>query len=673
MSDYEYPPSYEDELHATLSKELRTLAARGAIDLRRWYVKRVVLDDTARDLLAGMEPPTELVRMAQGDAPSAEHAGITSRLVYEVMGRKAEILRFPTLADPKAWNDAHTMTNIILWAFQPWKDLRYDPVTETVQIVLTNGQWAFHQKGKYSEGVMLRWISSYFHDLKAIGFNTILTKMIDQGLATMAPHEIGVEASELAKLFQATEVNFRRFLDSKVSGKEVMDWLCRHPLMMFDTSTVNCVQGFAALGNGVVPTEDIREQGNGYDVIKYPAGTLLSADPEFVLSNAAGLAWPTHDKFNELMKFRGLIEAGETDDDWDDWHAASQIFAEHILTTKCPTYKAFLDHAFPHGEQEPPEERDAFLRLLGAAVFGSNLKILAAFIGAPNAGKDTVIKWLSYIMGDGQVGTLSPLALTVHADDQRAFAPLKGAKLAVVSGEVGDGRGSAILAEKLKSITSGGGLLTVAEKYEKPTTIFFDGMLVMQGNSVPQIQGGDKALYKNRLVAVEFRHPFPLKAYSYEREYQAEAPSFLQVLFLHYLDYVNRGTGLQGIAPPRSWRDFGGDIELAADPLAVIDRCITQPDKAVEIPTTVFYKALSILAERTLGYRYTVTSRTWAARLKRAGVNQDRSADNPWRTQVSRPDYRGWVFHFTLDADQSDGFFTEKDWTDALETARVAS
>lgn len=670
-TEIQYPPSYEDELFVKLDREIRTLAALGSIEARRWFVKRVVLDPTSRDIISRMEPSDELVKMAHGDSPSPEHAGIAARLLYEHMDRKDLVLNLPTLAEPKLWNEAEFVTEVMVWAFQPWKEFRYDPRTETVQVVLSNGQWAFHLKGKDTEGYMIRAVQKMMTELRTIGFNQVTKALVDQGLLSMNPADLGIEASDLVKAFQASEVAFRRFLTSKASAKEVVDQLQRLPIMMFDTSTVNSVQGFAALGNGVVPTEDIHEIGEGYDIIRHPAGSLLPADPEFVLSNAAGLAWPEHSQFNGLMTYRARIYSGELEYSWDEWYQAAQVFAEKMLTERCPTYKAFLDHAFPHSDTEPPEERDAFLRLLGAAVFGSNLKILAAFIGAPNAGKDTVIKWLSYIMGSGQVGMLSPMALTVHADPQRAFAPLKGAKLAVVSGEVGDGRSGAILAESLKSITSGGGLLTVAEKYEKPTTIFFDGMLIMQGNSVPQIQGGDKALYKNRLVAVEFKHPFPLQAKNYEYLYQREAPSFLQVLFLHYLDYVQRGTGLQGIAPPKAWRDFGGDIELAADPLAVIERCITRPDANIEIPTTIFYKALSILAERTLGYRYQLSSRAWASRLKKAGVSQDKSAKNPWRSQVTRPDYRGWVFHFTLDPDQSDGFFTEQDWTNALQTATV--
>lgn len=671
MTEIMYPPTYEEELERLLSHDIETLSAKGSIDLRRWYVKRVVLDDTSRALLSKIDPPDELIQTANGQAASPEHAGVAARLIYEVMDRKDLVLNVPTITEPATWGSPFNVTDLLVWAFQPWKKFRYDPMAETVHTVMANGQWSSHLKGKHSDGVITTHVQKMFSDLSRIGFMSILTALSEQGLISIDPVSSGLDASQYALALQAAEKEFRRFLKKDSSVKQVVDQLQRLPIMMFDTSTLNCLQGFAALGNGVVPTDDIREQGEGYDVIKYPAGTLLPADPEFVLANAAGLAWPTNDKFNELMRFRGLIEQGEIDDTWDDWHVASQIFAAHILTSRCPTYKKFLDHAFVTTESEPPEERDAFLRLLGAAVFGSNLKILAAFIGSPNAGKDTVIRWLNYIMGSGQVGMLSPLALTAHSDDQRAFAPLKGAKLAVVSGEVGDGRSGALLAEKLKSITSGGGLLTVAEKYEKPTTIFFDGMLIMQGNSVPSIQGGDKALYKNRLVAVEFKHPFPRQAYNYEYEYRREAPYFLQVLFLHYLDYVKRGTGLMGIDPPEQWTRFGEDIELAADSLAVIDRCITQPSRNIEIPSTVFYRALSILAERTLGYKYPISSRTWATRLRRAGVNQDRAARNPWRSQVTRPDYRGWVFHFTLDADKSDGFFTEQDWTNALQTARV--
>lgn len=655
-----------------LDQELKSFTARGTLDLRRWLVERIILSKETQSVLPQLDPPESMVNAAlEGIGPSPEHCGIAARLLYDQMGRKSLILHnMPRIESPKSWNQPESMTMLLLWAFEPWNTFRYDPKSETVQVAMDSGQWAFHLKGRDTEDTIGLQIQNMLSRLRAIGFETILSHLVDQGFATLNPQEAGVDAQSYAIALNASANAFDKFLSRNVTN-DIFGQIRKLPIMYFDTSTVNSVRNLAAFGNGVVPTADIREVTDEYDMITYPAGLLIPAHKEFVLSSAAGLAWPNDAMFDDLMNHRVAIHAGH-EDDWDDWMMAAGTYADLLLEHRCPTYLSFLNHAFPL-KDGVPEERDAFLRLLGAAVFGTNLKIIAAFIGAPNAGKDTVIKWLSMIMGDGQVGVLSPLALTSQSDDQRALAPLKGAKIAVVSGEVGEGRNTAILAEKVKSITSGGGTLTVAEKYEKPTTIFFDGMLIMQGNSVPTIQGGDKALYKNRLVAVEFKHPFELTAdSSWDRMYRKEAPYFLQVLFLSYLDYMERGGGLQGIAPPESWQQFGEDVEFSADALAVLDRCI-EYDPDLEIPSTIFYRALSILAERSLGLKYPISAQRWAARLKRAGVDLSRNAPTKWRSRVNRQDFNGWMMHFTLNADNSDGFFTQQDWTNALQAATVGS
>lgn len=644
------------------------------IDLRRWLVEKVVLSPEAKIALKGMEPPDDLIQLAGGRSPSPEHTGVAARLLYEYMGHQDLVLsRIPSLRDPKTWNQAPSMAHLLMWLWEPWKQVRYDPRAETAVVSLPSGQWAFHLKGKDSDNVLITLIHTMLQGTFDFGFSSVLQAMVDSGRMSMTPQDHNMDASTFAEKLKMCEAGFNKFTSRTSAVKELTDQLMREPMMVFDTTTVNCVTNLAAFGNGVVPTLDIYDRTETGDFLTHPAGKLIPADIEFVLSSAAGLAWPTGDKFMHLMDARIGIEHGFIEGGWDGWLDVALQYANMILEKSAPTYRDFLNHAFPSEENAPPEEKDAFLRLLGAAVFGSNLKILAAMIGAPNSGKDTVLKWLSMILGSDQVGVLSSSALTMNADEQRGFAPLKGARIAVVSGEVGEGRTTAILAEKVKSITSGGGLLTVAEKYEKPTTIFFDGMLIMQGNSVPTIHGGDKALYKNRLVAVEFKHPFKLQANSYEREYRKEVPYFIQVLFIHFLDYVERGGGMVGIDPPKVWRDFGSDVEFSADPLAVIGRCLTKPDKAdYEIQSPVFYKALSILAEKNLGIRYPMSANKWAAHLRKWGIVLTKDTNTQYRTRMDRSDYRGWVMHFSLDADNSDGLFSQRDWTNALEYASVA-
>lgn len=653
-----------------LLTDLNALGAKSAIEVRRWFAQQVILSAQNRHILTQLEAPESLIRMAQRGGSSPEHSAVAARLLYQFMNRPDLILTsIPQLHDPKSWNSGSQMTTLILWAFQPWMSFRYDPKAETVFSVLENGQWIGYLKGKDSDNYLIVQIQNYLIELEKIGFAAIATALAEQGFISFTPPQ-GMEPSLFATALQSCEVHFNKFLSRASSVKEVVEQIQRMPIMYFNTGTLNTVQGLLPVGNGAVPTQDIYDDGPDATIMIHPAGRLIQADPEYLLYSSAGLVWPSDPQFETFVSFREQIHKGETSNSWSEWIDGAKQYQDYILRRFCPTYLSFLDHAFPTPENEAPSERDAFLRLLGAAVFGTNMKLVAAMIGAPNAGKDTVIKWMRGFLGE-QVASITRAALTENGDEHRLFAPLKGARLAVVTGEVGEGRSNALLAEKIKSITSGGGLLTVAEKYEKPTTIFFDGMLILQGNSVPTITGGDKALYQNRLVAVEFKHPFPNEAPNFDEAYRKEAPHFLQVLFLSFLDYQERGGGMVGVDPPRSWKAFGEEVQRSADQLSVIDRCLTGPDRNIEIPSVVFYKALTILSRRTLGISYDISSQRWAKRLRSAGVDLSQSGNGVWRSRVNRADYAGVVMHFTLDAENSDGFFTQHDWESALQDAHV--
>jgi hypothetical protein len=344
--------------------------------------------------------------------------------------------------------------------------------------------------------------------------------------------------------------------------------------------------------------------------------------------------------------------------EWN-WSAMEEL-EDDLMALQCPTYWSFLTHAF-----HDHEERSAFMRLLGAAMYGTNLKIVAAMIGEPNAGKDTVINWLSYLMPN-QVAALPFSAFTPHGDEDRGFAPLMGARVATVSGEVGEGRGSKLLAEKIKTVSSGGGTLRVAEKYEKPTTIFFDGMLFLQGNSVPTIAGGDRALYENRLVAVEFKHPFPLSSIPYDKQYRAEAAAFAKVLFLNYFRYEAKGGGMIGINPPDAWKVFAREFADAANPHGFIENAITISDEPVA--THQFHSALSAMAEK-FGSPYKVGANYWTKRLKALGFPL--KGEGSVRKRIGSE--RTYVYYLTLDADKSDGAFTQSQWENVLADAAVTS
>lgn len=643
---------------ATLSDAL----SRSPIQLREWYAKEVTLVPEVRALLPSLNP--EILIKAVKGAATTEHAAVTSRLLFEVS--PGDLLSMPSPYRPETWENPDRITDLILLAFRPWDRIRFDPESENVFHLSSTGQWVSHGKGKPSDNVLLRSLDDILIQLRALN---VLDLLASSSYAAIAGIQPPTDATEALALLKASDRAFHKFLNGRTTMRLLAETLQRHPLMFFDTSTMNTITGFTPVGSGVIPTEDVVYNGlHGiYPIVK--TGMQIPADPEFVISSAAGIHWPKNEKFDQFMQMRANLVDQATDYTNDEWVEASRLVRQHILETHCPTYHAFLKHAFPTGEQQPPEEADAFLRLLAAAVFGRKLKVVAAMIGAPNAGKDTVISWLSYLLGD-QVAVLPVSSLTAQGDDDRGFAPLKGARVAVTSGELGEGRGASLYADKLKTVTSGGGLLRVAEKYEKPTTIYFDGMLVVQGNSVPTIVGGDKALFQNRLIAIEFKHPFPLTSQSFEGKYRKEAGHFMQVLFLSFLEYEWNGGGMAGIAPPDEWRVFSKRVADSANPYAPIEQAIIH-DPTIDTPVPHFYAALTLLVQRTLDRDTRMNPTRWQKRLAVLGFDTKDGGEH--RDYINRNGYKGRVYHLTVDADKSDGFFTQADWTAALADAAAAA
>jgi hypothetical protein len=648
---------------AHLATDLDKALSGSPAQFREWYVKEIILADEARSLLPHLDP-APLVQSAIGHASSTEHAAIAAKLLFEVS--PGDLLTMPNPYRPEDWENVDRITHLILLAFTPWNTIRYDPESENAFHLSRSGHWVSHGKGKPSDNALLRVVEAILVQLRPLSVFLLMGSRSYQEITEIIPPE---DATKEAALLQASNRAFHKYLNSKTTARAVAEHLTRCPIMFFDTSTMNTVTGFIPVGSGVIPTEDVIYNGMFGIQATVKTGMQIPADPEFVISSAAGVRWPNNAKYEEFMQMRADIVDKETDYTHEEWVEASRIVRNSILQNHCPTYHAFLKHAFPTSEQQPPEEADAFLRLLAAAVFGRKLKVVAALIGAPNAGKDTVISWLSYLLGE-QVAVLPVSSLTAQGDDDRGFAPLKGARVAVTSGELGEGRGASLYADKLKTVTSGGGLLRVAEKYEKPTTIFFDGMLVIQGNSVPTIIGGDKALFENRLVAIEFKHPFPLTSQSFEAKYRAEAGHFMQVLFLAFLEYETKGGGMAGIDPPDEWRVFSKRVADSANPYAPIEQAITH-DPDLDIPVPQFYAALTLLVQRTLDRDTKMNPTRWQKRLAVLGF--DTKDGGKHRDYINRNGYKGRVYHLTVNADRADGFFTQEDWTAALQDARAAS
>lgn len=616
-----------------------------AVQLRRWYVETFVLDQSNLDVLPDVRS-TILADFHKSDTwISREHSIIGSRLLYAM--DPDTIAKAPDFVNTEMWTTEDGLVQILMRIIEPWNQIRFDPAGENWYTAIHPGQWLRHGKGNPGRQAVEAKITKWIH-------------AIDPKVS-MDPYKPwpptlpeGMSTETFTGRVGNSVKAFKKFKTSPTARGRIREALERELIMQLDPSTINQVKSVAPFSNGALNlvTAEYKDTMNRDHWI-YP-GELLPMHIEYMVTNANPLPWTDRDKI-----IPGLMSMPEIDEG-EFGHLMEH--QDDLLLDHCPTYWAFLSHAFPG-----VPERKAFLRLLGAAMFGRSLKIVAAMIGEPNAGKDTVMNWLSYLM-PGQVATLPFSAFTPYGEEDRGFAPLLGARVAAVSGEVGEGRGSKLLAEKIKTVSSGGGRIRVAEKYEKPTDIWFDGMLFLQGNSVPQIAGGDTALYTNRLVAVEFKHPFALTAKSYEDAYRHEAPWFAQVLFIHYLKYEQFGGGMPGINPPPSWRAFAKDFADAANPHGFLEACIVPSD--TPIPTHLFHQALSAMVER-FGSPMKVGPNFWPKRIRAMGFSM--KAPSSIRRVVTIAGTQTWCYYLTIDSDKSDGSFTQAQWEAVLKDAAVTS
>lgn len=623
----------------------KAFADASPLSLRRWYVETFVLDPSNRPILGQFKGHPTLERLYADDSwVSTEHKSMGYRLLFEF--KPHLIARAPNLVDPDHWGNEDEIVLTMLRLFRPWERMRFDPDGENWYTAVAPGQWRRHGKGGPSNVAV---------EEKLVGYlNSVDPEANPEAYRDFVPDVSNMNADEMTARKLGVMSRFRKFKNASINKSKMRQVMERSSIMHMDPATLNQIRTMTPFANGALALVNSEYIDTLNVKHKIKVGDLLPLDIEYMVMNANPIPWLDTAKRIPKVAADPLTAEGD--------YVRLRELQDEILFAHCPTYWSFLTHAFPDAD-----ERSAFLRLIGAAMYGTNLKVVAALIGSPNAGKDTSLNWLNYVM-PGQVATLPFSAFTPHGDDDRGFAPLRGARVATVSGEVGDGRGSKLLAEKIKTVSSGGGSLRVAEKYEKPTTIWFDGMLFLQGNSVPQIAGGDRALYENRLVAVEFKHPFPLVSRSYEAEYKAEAPWFAQVLFLNYLEYQGEGGGMRGIAPPDSWRSFAKEFADASNPHGFLESCIVK--SATPIPTAQFHQALSAMAAR-FGSPYPVGPNYWPKRLRT--LDWQTKGTNSVRKQVTKNGKPVWHYYLTLDASKSDGMFDQDHWDRVLKDAGVTT
>lgn len=619
-------------------------------ELRRWFVEKLVHQPNYSQYLRNISQSTVgfLQTFYNANAwKSPEHGGIGSRILY-TYNSTTLWTTFPELKNKIHWKDPVLLTHRILVEFEPWNFMRYDPDSENWYIFVKPGQWIKKGKGTpsstFTEGLIERWL----RECRPTTSN--LRKWFD--------HLIDADEDDLITSSAQINETYDTYLTTAQAFSRIRSLLEKEPIMWTSFESFNTIKDIYPFGNGAISLvykEMIDLDGTKHSIVP---GQLMSYDREYQVINANPLAWKDHDAIIP----RGILEIKDSLDftGQRDWTTLNEL-VDKTLIHDCPTFWGFLTHAFPD-----IEEREAFLRLMAAAMYGNSLKIITALIGTPNAGKDTVIKWLEYLM-PGQIASLSYTAFTSQGDDDRGFASLAHKRSAVIASEVGEGRTAKLLAEKLKSVASGGGRIRVAEKYEKPTTIFYDGMLFMQGNGVPPILGGDPALYTNRLVAVEFKHSYPNKAISFDHQYIQEAPFFALILFVYFLKYTVKGGGMTGIDPPESWRTFQKNFADQSSTYGFIETCIEKSNDV--IPTTIFHAALTNIAKK-FGSTVKIGAHYWPKRLRSLGFKLE--GNGKIRRQATLDGKPGaLVYELTINAEKSDGIFTQDDWEEAISLAKL--
>jgi hypothetical protein len=417
---------------------------------------------------------------------------------------------------------------------EPWMRLRFDP--ETMHWWSFSGGMLYDLGDKTTRVALM--VSDMLHGLQDYYTAQIAANATDTVLV-----------SKFAKMADAIE----KMAGSSVGVANFLKDLVEHPLVWTSGSFFNRIEWVVPFSNGVLFTSPVW---NNEDALIADDGEFrASSSPDYLVTSGTRLSWPAH-----LIGPDGSFPS-----------------MERIA----PTYDAFLRHAFPE-----PDEREALMRLLGATVFGRRHKMMVTLIGAPNAGKDTLLGWLDMWLGD-QVANLALSTLTEwNQDMERALWPLRNARLAKVPSEVSS-TGRKLLADRVKSITNGGSQLLVgAGKYERSASFYFDGPLFLHGNDVPRLTDVDQGIV-NRLVAVPFRYPFPGTG-DFRQRYQDEAPAFLLFLFEAYRRWVDHGLPL-----PESWQSFKVQVAQDADEYSVVDNGLVESGDG--LPVSVLYNALNHL------------------------------------------------------------------------------
>lgn len=546
--------------------------------------------------------------------------GVAARIAFWTqLGKYHEIHAHPTpdTADPlrvyhhadyaawALWQDAMTVGHEPIW-----DQLRYD-AEHRCWIVCdwkTTGLWT-----QVDEKVG----DAEFRRVFNIALNDLYVKL-------RAEYKVGDEDDESPpKRGWAIMMNrFRNLLLAPSNYKKFAVAAMDFDVMQTNADQMNAIPYIRAYANGTLVTSP--------NVPNTTMGGQIIKNPELMVTTGSHVNFP----FNDGERITPNITRGAVKHLMDQYGPNPTPINECInadaevddliqyVKSKCPTYMSLITHAMPKDDGS----QDAFLRLYGAAIFGSNHKLVPVFLGEANTGKSVSLGWLDYLLHPSAIANLSMDAIADKNTKQDVgFWPLLNTSVARVASEVAS-TGGWLLVDRLKSISNGGQVtMTVSGKYMKPRTCRFGGMLFLNGNSMPPIDNVDQGML-NRMVGVPFTNPFPLDDRTdYSTLYRQEASMFSYLLFLHYVMVQAAGGGVQGINIPPSWKKYTREIAEDANAFAEIEKIIRKPkgeDEYELIKGTVLTAAMRLLAKdagvrnRSAGQWSTAITRIVGAPIK---------------------------------------------------------
>lgn len=261
-------------------------------------------------------------------------------------------------------------------------------------------------------------------------------------------------------------------------------------------------------------------------------------------------------------------------------HLSKVAPTDYVPGARCEVFERFLARVLPD-----PEVRDYFQRLMGYALQGGQeAKCFALVVGPPDAGKSTALDTIARTLGcpgaDAEeaggaisrhyVDTATVEAFGKHDGGNRPeVAKLLGVRLVLVNEIPEDG--ATLEGRNVKSWT-GGDLVTATPKYGHPLTFKPDGLLVFMGNTLPEIDFGDDAMWE-RVGLVEFGVSIPEAERDRELRSKFDRRGVLAWLVEGHRQYRERG-----LDAPESCRLAKERRRAEADPLAEFRAAAIEPD-----------------------------------------------------------------------------------------------